>query len=261
MIQIVHPAEVLLTRLDGFSLELKEADSRADIVLNRPPLNVITVEQREQLRLVFEALDADPRVRVIVLRSAGEHFSGGGEFSGLTDTTAEQMSRLTWNASAPARCGKPVIAANRGYCFGVGFEFSLACDFRLATDTTIYALAEQRLGQQPGAGGSARLQRMVGPGRTRDIVMRSRQIVGPQAYDWGIVTEFVLDSDLEGATDEMVRELLTFPAPGQRAAKRLLNDIDNTTHSIGIEPEGSVKGRLHNVADLPGGSEATDEKA
>jgi 2-oxoglutaroyl-CoA hydrolase len=260
MIKIVHPAQVLLTRLDGFHVEFKEADSRADIVLNRPPLNVITMEQREQLRVVFEALDADPRVRVIVLRAVGEHFSGGGDFSDLEEVTSEQMSRLASSVSAPARCGKPVIAANRGYCFGVGFELSLACDFRLATDTTIYALAEQRQGQLPGAGGSARLQKMVGVGRAKDIVMRSRQIAGPQAYDWGIVTEFVLDSDLESATDEMVRELLTFPPTGQRAAKRLLNDIENTSLSIGIELEGNVKGRLHNLTALRDGLEATDEK-
>jgi 2-oxoglutaroyl-CoA hydrolase len=260
MIQIVHPAQVLLSSLDGFHVEFKEPDSRVDIVLNRPPLNIITMEQREQLRVVFEALDADPRVRVIVLRSAGEHFSGGGDFSGPADITAERMSGLAWSVSAPARCGKPVIAANRGYCFGVGFEFSLACDFRIATDTTIYALSEQRLGQLPGSGGSARLQKMVGIGRTKDIVMLSRQIPGPQAYDWGIVTEFVLDSDLESATDEMVRELLTFPSSGQRATKRLLNDIDNTSLSIGIELEGNVKGRLYNLADPHGESEATDPK-
>jgi len=260
MIQIVHPAQVLLTNLDGFYVQLKESDSRADIVLNRPPLNIITMEQREQLRVVFEALDADPRVRVIVLRSLGEHFSSGGDCSGLANASAEQMSRLAWNVSAPTRCGKPVIAANRGYCFGVGFELSLACDFRIATETTIYALSEQRQGQLPGSGGAARLQKMVGIGRTKDIVMRSRQIPGPQAYDWGVVSEFVLDSDLESATEVMVRELLAFSSSVQRAAKWLLNDIENTSLSIGIELEGNVTGRLHNLADHQDGPEATDKK-
>jgi len=260
MIQIVHPAQVLLSNLDGFHVEFKEPDSRADIVLNRPPLNVITMEQREQLRVVFEALDADPRVRVMVLRSAGEHFSSGGDCSGLTSATAEQKSRLAWNMSSPTRCGKPVIAANRGYCFGVGFEISLACDFRIATETTLYALSEQRQGQLPGSGGTARLQKMIGIGRTKDIVMRSRQIPGPQAYDWGIVSEFVLDSDLESATDEMVRELLTFSSSTQRAAKWLLNDIENTSLAIGIELEGNETGRLHNLINLQGAPEATDQE-
>jgi 2-oxoglutaroyl-CoA hydrolase len=260
MIQIVHPAQILLSKLDGFRVEFAESNSRADIVLDRPPLNLVTLEQREQLRVVLEALDEDARVRVIVIRSAGEHFSGGGDIGGLVEASAERVSRLAWNVSAPARCGKPVIAANRGYCFGVGFELSLACDFRLATETTLYALSEQRLGQLPGSGGSARLQKMVGTSRTKDIVMRSRQIPGPQAYDWGIATEFVADCDLENATDEMVRELLAFSPAAQRAAKRLLNDIDDTSLSMGIALEGHINGRLHNPDDYRQRVEALGQK-
>ena len=115
------------------------------------------------------------------------------------------VSNLAWNIAAPARCAKPVIAANRGFCFGVGFEISLACDFRLASETAKYALPEQRLGQIPGSGGSARLQRIVGITRTKDIVMRSRRIGAQQALDWGIVTEMVPDAELETATDALVK--------------------------------------------------------
>ena len=134
--------------------------------------------ERDQLRPVFEALDDDARVRVIVLRAIGEHFSSGGNIAGFLAASPEHVSQLAWNIAAPARCTKPVIAANRGYCFGVGFELSLACDFRLASETCLYALPEQRLGQIPGSGGSARLQKMVGITRTKDIVMRSRRIAG-----------------------------------------------------------------------------------
>jgi enoyl-CoA hydratase/carnithine racemase len=63
---------------------------------------------------------------------------------------------FAWNIAAPARCTKPVIAANRGYAFGVSFEISLACDFRIVSKTCQYALPEQKLGQIPGSGGSAR---------------------------------------------------------------------------------------------------------
>ena len=100
--------------------------------------------QRDQLRLVFEAIDEDPRVRVIVLRAVGEHFSSGGNIKGFLEASPEHVSKLAWNIAAPARCAKPVIAANRGYCFGVGFEISLACDFRLVSETCFYALPEQR---------------------------------------------------------------------------------------------------------------------
>src|SRR6266700_3533352 len=92
----------------------------------------------------------------------------------------------------------------------VGFEISLACDFRLVSETCFYALPEQRLGQIPGSGGSARLQKIVGITRTKDIVMRSRRISAKQAYDWGIATECVPDGKLEGATDALVDELRAF---------------------------------------------------
>ncbi len=180
-----------LQTLDGFRVEIDAERERADIVLDRPPLNVIEMGERDQLRLVFETLDEDARVRVIVLRAAGEHFSSGGNIAGFLAASPEHVSKLAWNIAAPARCGKPVIAANRGYCFGVGFEISLACDFRIVSETCQYALPEQRLGQIPGSGGSARLQKIIGITRTKDIVMRSKRIAAKQAYDWGIATECV----------------------------------------------------------------------
>src|SRR5262249_1053809 len=175
-------------------------------ILDRSPLNVVSMPQRDQLRCAFEALDAHAGVRVIVLRAAGEHFSSGGDIKGVLEASPEQVSKLAWNIAAPARCEKPVVAANRGYCFGVGFELSLACDIRIASDTALYALPEQKLGQIPGSGGSARLQKMIGIARTKDVVMRSRRVPAKQAYDWGIVTEGVPDAELERATHAMLEE-------------------------------------------------------
>ena len=245
-----HPAQTLLENLDGFSVEIDPARERADIILDRPPLNVILMPQRDQLQLVFEALDLDPQVRVIVLRAKGEHFSSGGDIKGFLEASPEHVSKLAWNMAAPARCAKPVIAANRGYTFGVGFEISLACDFRIASETTLYALPEQKLGQIPGSGGSARLQKMVGIARTKDIVMRSRRIPGRQAYEWGVAVECVPDADLEKATDALVDELRTFSPLAQRTAKKLLNDTEDSTLSVAIELEGHCYSRLRTSDDF-----------
>ena len=185
-----------LRDLDGFRVEVDPARERADIVLARPPMNTISMTQRDQLRHAFETLDEDSRVRVIVLRAEGEHFSSGGYIRGFLEASPEHVSKLAWNVAAPARCAKPVIAANRGYAFGVGFEISLACDFRVVSETCRYALPEQKLGQIPGSGGSARLQKIVGITRTKDIVMRSKRIPGRQALEWGIATECVPDDKL-----------------------------------------------------------------
>src|SRR5215472_3840064 len=223
--------------LDGFRVEIDPGRERADIVLDRPPFNIISMAQRDQLRVAFEALDADDRVRVVVLRAAGEHFSSGGEINGFLEASPEHVAKLAWNIAAPARCSKPVIGASRGYCFGVGFEISLACDFRLASETCLYALPEQRLGQIPGSGGSARLQKIVGITRTKDIVMRSKRIAARQAFDWGIATDCVADCELEAATDALVDELRSFSPLAQRTAKKLLNDAEDSTLSVAIELE------------------------
>ncbi|MFP3787112.1 enoyl-CoA hydratase-related protein, partial [Burkholderia sp. SIMBA_024] len=76
---------------------------RADIVLHRPPFNVISMHARDQLRAVFEALDEDDRVRVIVVRAKGEHFSSGGDIKGFLEASPEHVSKLAWNIAAPAR--------------------------------------------------------------------------------------------------------------------------------------------------------------
>ena len=249
-----------LATLNGFKVELTADKQRADIILHRPPLNVIEMPQRDQLRLVFESLDEDPRVRVIVLRAIGEHFSSGGNIKGFLEASPEHVSKLAWNIAAPARCGKPVIVANRGYCFGVGFEISLACDFRVVSETCFYALPEQKLGQIPGSGGSARLQKIVGITRTKDIVMRSKRIPGKQALDWGIATECVPDAKLEAVTDALVDELLTFSPLAQRTAKKLLNDTEDSTLAIAIELEGHCYSRLRQSDDFREGVEAFHAK-
>jgi enoyl-CoA hydratase/isomerase-like protein len=118
----VHPvsapapprASARASRFDGFQVEIDLARERADVILDRPPLNVITMAEREQLRATFEALDGDQRIRVIVLRAQGEHFSSGGEIRGFLDASPEHLSRLAWNIArrraAASRSSPPAAA-------------------------------------------------------------------------------------------------------------------------------------------------------
>ena len=230
------------------------------MVLDRPPLNVIEMGQRDQLRLVFETLDEDARVRVIVLRSTGEHFSSGGNIAGFLQASPEHVSKLAWNIAAPARCSKPVIAANRGYCFGVGFEISLACDFRLVSETCHYALPEQRLGQNPGSGGSARLQKIIGITRTKDIVMRSKRIQPGKPMNGALQPNVWPTTNSEMATDALVDELRAFSPLAQRTAKKLLNATEDTNLAASIELEGHCYSRLRQSDDFREGVEAFHAK-
>jgi len=249
-----------LSKLDGFKVEVDPEKQRADIILERPPLNIIEIPQRDQLRLVFEELDKDDRVRVIVVRAEGKHFSSGGNIAGFLAASPELVSRLADNIAAPARCHKPVIAANRGYTFGVGFELSLACDFRIASDTTLYALPEQRIGQIPGSGGSIRLLHMIGMQRTKDMTFRSRRVSGEEAKQWGFILDCVPDEQLEKETDKLVEELKGFSPLAQRTIKGVLNAAQNTTVEAGIEIEGNAYGRLRTSDDFAEGVAAFHEK-
>jgi 2-oxoglutaroyl-CoA hydrolase len=121
-------------------------------------------------------------------------------------------------------------------------------------------LPEQKLGQIPGSGGSARLQKMIGITRTKDIVMRSKRIAGQQAQEWGIATECVPDAELEKATDKLVDELRTFSPLAQRTAKKLLNDTEDSTLAIAIELEGHCYSRLRQSSDFKEGVEAFNAK-
>ena len=257
MNQPPHSATSDLPRdLDGFRVEIDHAHERADVVLDRPPLNVVTMRERDQLRALFEALDRDAGVRVIVLRGEGKHFSSGGDIRGFLDSTPEQVSELARNVAAPERCHKPVVAAIRGYCFGVGFELSLACDFRIVSETAELALPEQRIGMIPGSGGSARLVRMIGIARTRDIAMRSRRIPARQAHEWGIAVECVPDAELESRTGEFVDELRGFSPLAQRTLKGVLNASQDAPLHVAIELEGQAYGRLRSSDDFREGVES-----
>lgn len=245
---------------DGFRVEIDEAGERADIVLDRPPLNIVSMAERDQLAAAFAALDADPRVRVIVLRGAGEHFSSGGDIAGFLAASPEHVSHLAWNVAAPERASKPVIAAIRGYCFGVGFELSLACDFRIAAESARFALPEMRIGMIPGSGGSARLLSMVGIARTKELVMRARRLTGSEAQEWGVCQQVVGDGELEDTVGALVQELRGFSPLAQRTIKHVLNAGQDAPLAAAIELEGLAYGRLRTSRDFHEGVAAFKEK-
>ncbi len=245
---------------DGFRIEIDPEAERADIVLDRPPLNVVRMAQRPQLRAAFEALDRDPAVRVVVVRGEGEHFTSGGDIPGFMAASPETVSQLHRNIAAAERCSKPVIAAIRGFCMGVGFELALACDFRIVSETARLALPEINLGMIPGSGGSARLQRMIGGSRARNMAMRGLRITARQAFDWGIACELAADGALEDATAALAAELRRFSPLAQRTLKQVFNAGENAPLEQAMEIEGQAYGRLRMSADFAEGVAAFVEK-
>ena len=110
-----------------------------------------------------------------MLTGAGGQFTAGGDIAGFLTKSPWVVSQLAKNVAAPERCSKPVIAKLEGYVFGVGMEFALACDFRIAADDMQMAFPEATIGMIPGSGGTQRLARLLGHGRAKDIIMRGRR--------------------------------------------------------------------------------------
>ncbi|WP_109476321.1 enoyl-CoA hydratase/isomerase family protein [Paraburkholderia sp. C35] len=222
-------------RRDGFYVLIDEQQTRADVVLARPPTNCLTPRQFAELRLTFERLDRHPGVRVIVLRAEYNPLLDFANAEVETEISSVSPARLIWDINAPLRCSKPVVAATRGHWFGTGFALALACDLRIVTETTQYGFPVRENNFPGGTFGWSQALQIVGSGRMREMLMRSRLVSGVQAFEWGIATDFVVDSDLEEMTDATVRELLDASPSVQSTVKQILNDLGEGFRPIGTD--------------------------
>jgi 2-oxoglutaroyl-CoA hydrolase len=236
---------------DGFRVEREGERGVATITLDVPgKFNRVSMKARDELRGVFEELDRDESVRFVVVRGAGGTFTAGGDIPGFLQRSAWDVSRLADNVAAPERCSKPVIAALQGYCFGVGLELALACDFRIAADDLQLAFPEVTIGMIPGSGGTQRLARLVGLGRAKDIVMRGRRVVAEEALALGLVTEIVSADELDLAVERVIDDLARLSPLALAMAKRVLNQTYEGPLAQGLELEGLAYGLLQQTHDF-----------
>jgi 2-oxoglutaroyl-CoA hydrolase len=246
---------------DGFRVERDDERGVATITLDVPgKFNRVSMPARDELRTVLEELDRDDAVRFVVLTGASGAFTAGGDIPGFLERSAWHVSRLADNVAAPERCSKAVIAALQGYCFGVGLELALACDFRLAADDVQLAFPEVTIGMIPGSGGTQRLVRLIGLGRAKDIVMRGRRVPAQEALALGLVTEVVAVGELDAAVDRLIEELSRLSPLALAMAKRVLNHAYSGPLPLGLELEGLAYGLLQQTHDFREGVEAFTEK-
>jgi 2-oxoglutaroyl-CoA hydrolase len=233
----------------------------ADLTLDHGKYSVITWEMRQKMAERFAEIDASPAVAVVVIRSAGEHFSSGGDIPGFLEVDPAGFTDLGHNITAAARSPKPVIAAVDGYCFGVGLELALSADIRLATERSEFALPEMRLGMIPGSGGTQRLARLIGLSRAKYHVMTGNRISAAKAADWGLVAHVGRDAkELEAETGSLVDALLGFSPLALRTAKEVLDRGADGPLYTGIELERKAYAMLRASHDFAEGVHAFTEK-
>jgi len=202
------------------ALRVEDAGPVRTLLIDDPPRNRMSMAFMDALEAELPRIAANPELRAVVIRGAGEeHFSVGMDLKelprgiermGSADAVFDQRLRVL---AALENLGKPVIAVLCGYCLGGGLELPLACHFRLAAaEGARIGLPEMDLGAVPAWGGSARLTRVVGAHHALDLILRAKKISGPEAYRIGLVHEVWPNAELFDRAQELGQELAAMPA-------------------------------------------------
>jgi enoyl-CoA hydratase len=197
------------------------------IRLDRPKMNAINAQLREELeQCAREATDRSD-VRAVVLYGGERVFAAGADIKEMESISYADMvawgSKLQEALKVVAAIPKPVVAAVTGYALGGGFELSLAADFRVLGESAQVGVPEILLGVIPGAGGTQRLTRLVGPAKAKSLVFTGRFVKADEALALGIADEVVPDAEVYTAAVAMASQWADGPAVALRAAKQAID--------------------------------------
>ncbi len=228
------------------------------ITLNRPHrLNAINSEMRDELPIVFSDLAKNDGVRVVVIKGAGDKaFSAGADITEFAGGKPYQFAELGEFFNAPAQFPKPVIAAIDGFALGGGLELALACDFRIASKRSEVGQPEIKLGLIPGGGGTQRLVRLIGPSRTKELVMIGDRISAEQAEQWGLLNRVVENAKFEEEVRVFAEKLAGGPPIAIRFTKKVVDWGLQSPMEAALFIEREAFGLLFSTEDMIEGTTA-----
>ncbi|MEP6815398.1 MAG: enoyl-CoA hydratase-related protein [Marmoricola sp.] len=179
----------------GEFVRLEVADGVGTIRLDRPKMNALNKQMQEEIRAsAAEATDRDD-VRAVIVYGGERVFAAGADVKEMADMSYADMVKrsggLTSSLSSVAKIPKPVVAAVTGYALGGGCELAMCADIRIAAEDAVLGQPEILLGIIPGAGGTQRLTRLVGPSRAKDIIFTGRFVKADEAERIGLVDKVV----------------------------------------------------------------------
>ncbi|MFD9909057.1 enoyl-CoA hydratase/isomerase family protein [Streptomyces sp. NPDC059063] len=223
------------------TVHLEVADGVGTIRLDRPPMNALDIELQDRLKdLAAEATDRDD-VRAVVIYGGEKVFAAGADIKEMQvmDHTAMVLrSRALQDSfTAIARIPKPVVAAVTGYALGGGCELALCADFRIAADNAKLGQPEILLGLIPGAGGTQRLPRLIGPSKAKDLIFTGRQVKAAEALAIGLVDKVVPAAEVYEEALAWAGRLAKGPALALRAAKEAVDAGLETDIDTGLAVE------------------------
>ena len=245
-------------------------DHVATLTLNRPDaMNAFNAQLTREFIAACADFNTDPDVRVVIITGAGDKaFSAGLD---LKERAAEQVSFIEKRASrvrpgiatmhrALAAVDRPTIAAIHGWCLGGGLEISLACDMRIAATNAKIGLTEIRRGIMPGAGGSQRLARLVGPGHALRMTLTGEPVDAAEAHRIGLVNEVVEPADLLPAANRLAASILKGAPISARFIKEAINKGLDLSLDEGLRLEADLAILLSQTEDAKEGPRSFVEK-
>jgi len=237
----------------GEFVTLEVKDGVGTIRLDRPPVNALNAQVTAELaELAKEATERDD-VRAVILYGGEKTFAGGADIKEMATRTYPEIAKfganLTGTLAAIANIPKPVVAAITGYALGGGLELAMTADFRVAGDNVRVGQPEILLGIIPGAGGTQRLTRLVGPAKAKDLIFTGRHVRAPEALEIGLVDRVVAPDDVYSEAVALARKFVDGPAIALRAAKQAVDDGLNMSLADGLRLESALFAGLFGTED------------
>lgn len=247
------------------TLVYEKADGIGIITLNRPhTMNALNDEMIGDLSLVIDEAAGDREVLAVIITGGDKVFAAGGDIAFMSDIDSLQAEAFVEEIRAVFdkiyQLDKPVIAAISGLALGGGSELALACDIRIAAEGAVFGQPEINLAIIPGAGGTQRLTRVVGPGWAKYMVMTGSVINAETALKIGLVTAIVAKEELMNEAKKIARTLSAKSPVAMKAAKRSLNFGMNVDLPSGLSFELKTFAGLFSSEDQKEGMKAFLEK-
>ena len=240
----------------GEFVRLEVADGVATLRLDRPKMNAISFQVQAELRAAAAEATARPDIRAVVLYGGERLFAAGNDVKEMAELSypemVERSAGVQEAVTAVAQIPKPTVAAVTGYALGGGCELSLAADLRFASPKAVFGQPEVLLGIIPGAGGTQRLARLVGPSKAKDIIFTGRFVDAAEALAIGLADRVVEDPYAEALA--WARQFVTAAPYAVRAAKEAIDRGLATDLATGLEIERQQFAAVFATADAATGT-------
>jgi enoyl-CoA hydratase/carnithine racemase len=225
----------------------------ATILLDRPKMNALNVQMQAELGAAAAFVSRRADIRAVILFGGERLFAAGADIKEMEAMTAADMAaqsvRLQDAFSALARIPKPTIAAVTGFALGGGLELALTADFRILGENARVGQPEILLGVIPGAGGTQRLSRLIGPAKAKELIFSGRHVRADEALALGIADRVVATDEVYNEAKRWAAQYAEGPAVALAAAKLAIDDGLSMGLAEGLRLESALFAGLFGTED------------